>query len=96
MGAIANWRMARVERKAFSDAFDEHTGNPSPQRIRKWSDLELHKWLASDTLQPIKRGMAERELRRREAWAAPAGRAFWISCGALATSFAALAISVYR
>jgi hypothetical protein len=42
------------------------------------------------------KGIIEAELRRREAWKAPAGRAFWISVLALAVSVIAIVVSVVR
>lgn len=65
-----------------------------PAVIRKLSDRRLHEWVA------LAKGDAkvalDRELRRREAWAAPAGRAVWISIGALAVSIAAIAVSLWK
>ncbi|MBU7587916.1 MAG: hypothetical protein KAF42_01745 [Sphingopyxis terrae] len=38
----------------------------------------------------------ERELRRRDAWDSPAGKAIWISIGALAVSISALLVSIFK
>lgn len=64
-----------------------------PQLIRRFSDEALHHWLAK-AREPKSRSMLERELRRREAWAAPAGRAYWISVAAFCVSVAALLVSI--
>ena len=74
------------EQNEHDEAFNEATGHPSEKQIRKWENRELHSWLTSDELQPIERSLAERELRKREAWDGPAGRAVWTARLALVVS----------
>lgn len=62
--------------------------------IRLLSDESLHAWLGRPMLGADTRIAMERELRRREAWAAPAGRAARISGWALVISALALVVSV--
>ncbi len=71
-------------------------GNPppaDPEIIQLLSDEALHGWLASIKTGPDTRIALDRELRRREAWAAPAGRAAKTSTWALCVSVAALVLS---
>jgi hypothetical protein len=79
-------RADRKEQKLIEETFAEAFDRPSARHIRRWKDRELHAWLASNDLQPVERSMAERELRRREAWHAPAGKAIFISMLALTVS----------
>lgn len=92
-------RRARREHEAqerlLEDTFDNAFGRPSQRHIKAWDDQELHARLASTTLFPDERSMAERELDRRKAWESPAGRAFWISCAALGISLIALCLSAW-
>jgi hypothetical protein len=68
---------------------------PSDRRIiARLSDHALHRWLSVPVRPEIKIAL-ERELRRREAWAAPAGKAFYISLAALGVSAVALAVSIF-
>jgi len=66
-----------------------------PVMIRHFSDSALHYWLSKAT-EPNSRISLESELRRREAWAAPAGRSTWIATAALIVSLAALIISTLK
>ena len=71
--------------------------NPSPQAARRISDYQLHEAIRlSDKGQYHVQAIAEAELRRREAWAAPAGRAFWISIASAAIALGALVISIAK
>lgn len=80
----------------YSDAWDEASDNPSPKHMRKWSDMTLHRRINDGSLSTAASSMAEREQRRREAWAAPAGRAFYVSMGAFIVAAAALVVSLLR
>lgn len=64
--------------------------------VRQLSEDILHGLLARAEQGNIieARVAIERELRRRDAWASPAGRAFWISIAALVVSIAALGVSI--
>lgn len=57
------------------------------------SDDALHGWLGRQSLRGDSRIAMERELRLREAWSAPAGRAVKVSTWALAVSVLALILS---
>ena len=63
--------------------------------VRTLSNEKLHYWLAR-TPEGEAQIALERELRRREAWAAPAGRAFWISILSIVVSGGALATSLLK
>lgn len=84
-------RQAEAENRLVEDTFAEAFGRPNARQIRKWKDRELHAWLVSNDLQPVERSIAERELVRRQAWEAPAGRAVIISISALVVSMISLA-----
>lgn len=97
-GIFTRWREARRiarTQRGFDDAFNEIFGEGDRVNPRTLKDRELHARLARPDLGPVARGMASQELRRREAWAAPAGRAYWISATALVVSIAALGLSVF-
>lgn len=97
MGWIANLRTRREQRaqnRLIENTFAEAFERPNREQIREWDHESLHRALVSNELLPVERSMAEAELRRREAWAAPAGRSFIVSVIALAVSFAAVAISL--
>ena len=65
--------------------------------IRKLSEDNLHRLLVKAELGHAQAKIAiERELRRRDAWASPAGRAFWISMAALIVSIAAFGVSILK
>ena len=64
-----------------------------PEIVRRLSDESLHGWLGRDDLAGAARIAMERELRQREAWLAPAGRAVKISAWALGVSVLALIVS---
>ena len=70
--------------------------NPNPESARRLSTYRLH-----EAIRLAERGqyhvqeIAEAELRRREAWAAPAGKAFWISIASTILASIALAISIF-
>jgi hypothetical protein len=57
------------------------------------SDDALHGWLGRESLKGDSRIAMERELRHREGWSAPAGRALKVSIWALAVSALALIVS---
>ena len=62
--------------------------------VRYLTDDDLHSILGGYGIDNM--SMFERELRRREAWSAPAGRALWISGLALVVSIAALAVAMVK
>jgi hypothetical protein len=66
-----------------------------PDLLRKVSDERLNELLGGD-IKGDGRVALEREQRRREAWAAPAGRAFWISLLAIFISAATLVFTIYN
>ena len=71
--------------------------NPSPSGAKKLSDYQLHEAIRlADRGQYHVQAIAEAELRRREAWAAPAGRAFWISIVSVVVALGALAVSIFN
>lgn len=82
---------------------DTHDGmiqfamNPSPKGAQKLSDYQLHEAIRlADRGQHHVQAIAEAELRRREAWAAPAGRAFWISIVSAVLAVGALVVSIMK
>ena len=95
---MKRWRQsldARRQRRFAQELFADGTNSPSRKRLRKWSDERLSEHLVQGTLWPVSLRMAEAELRRREAWRAPAGWAFWISLLALLISAGALAMTIW-
>lgn len=52
--------------------------------------------IAFNSTNPVEKALVEQEVRRREAWAAPAGRSFWLSIAALAVSIGALAVAIFK
>lgn len=74
----------------MEDVLAESFGRPSIRTIRNWTDEELALNLVERYLHPSERHLAEVEQRNREAWAAPAGRAYNLSRWALAISVVAL------
>jgi hypothetical protein len=79
MGLLDRWRNrreARHEAALIEEIFEEEFGRPNVRKLRNWRPEKLHGHLTDSKLTPAERSMAESELRRREAWAAPAGRAF--------------------
>lgn len=95
------WR--RLRNRGVSDillTLYEHGGvslkDPTDHRlIALLSDGALHRWLGQASNRASVTAL-ERELRKREAWAAPAGRAFWLSLASLAIATGSLIISVMR
>lgn len=85
----------KAMQRQLDDMFSEEFGRPSEREIKRWDNTKLHTKLVSNELRPEEQSMAERELDRRKAWEAPAGRALVISCIALAISIAALAKSFW-
>lgn len=67
-----------------------------PKVIRRATDKQLHAMLAGDDATKAARIALEREQRRREAWAAPAGRAYWISVAALLVAAGSLVATILR
>lgn len=67
-----------------------------PAMIRRATDHQLHAMLAGEHATKAERIGLEREQRRREAWASPAGRAYWISIGALLVAAGSLAYTILR
>lgn len=103
IGAIKAWRARRAENARTNKllvqlyAMDFPRLDPPHESyiVRGLSDEFLHTWLAR-TDEGVARYALERELRRREAWEAPAGKAFWISIGALVISSGALLVSILK
>lgn len=96
MSAWKKWRNRRRFLRAGIKVLNEKRGN-APVRsdrymLRRLNDEALLS-LRDSTANDIERAVIERELDRRAAWEAPAGRAFWISLGALAVSIGALIVS---
>ncbi len=70
--------------------------NPTPECARRLSDYRLYEAIRlADRGQYHVQAIAEAELRRREAWRAPAGRAFWISIASAAIALGALAVAIF-
>lgn len=92
----ADGRAARREQREHDEAFSEVFDQPTKARMRRWSDEELHRKMASNDLWPETLSLAQRELDRRKAWEAPAGRAFWISCAALLLAGLSMLVSLFR
>jgi len=63
--------------------------------VRLLSNDALHRWIGkANNRQSL--SLLDRELRRREAWAAPAGRAYWISVASLVIAIGALIVSIMK
>lgn len=84
-------REQRAQDRELENVFEEMFDLPNTKRVRSWSTQKLHEELADRRLSQAQRTVVESELGRREAWAAPAGRAVWISLLALAVA----AVSLY-
>lgn len=70
---------------------------PTPEAARRLSDYQLHEAIRhADRGNFHVQAMAEAELRRREAWRAPAGRAFWISIASATIALGALAVAIFK
>ena len=72
---------------------DEHV--VSTRSARRLMDEDLHELLTWDLWRPC-RSILERELRRREAWQAPAAVSVAIAALALIISASALGVSVWN
>lgn len=71
--------------------------SPTPEGARRLSDYRLHEAIRlADRGQYHVQAIAEAELRRREAWRAPAGRAFWISIASAVIALGALAVAIFK
>jgi hypothetical protein len=85
---------------AKDDSNDGMSGfamDPSPQRAKRLSTFQLHEAIRlADRGQYHVQSIAEAELRRREAWAAPAGWAFRISIASAAIAAVALYVSIIK
>lgn len=91
-------RRALEVRKAIAEACETSwqglaTVSPPSDIAPLLSDEALHGWLGRENLKGDSRIAMERELRRREAWSAPAGRAVRVSAWALVVSVLALVVS---
>jgi hypothetical protein len=96
---LRGWRDRKAqvdERAAFDAVFEDITGHPSTKTIRGWSDEELHRRLTANDLHPVERSIADRELDKRKAWEAPAGKAYYIACGALAVAIVSLVLGLWN
>lgn len=89
-------RARKIGARQFYDVRDEALGRYSLKDMRGWDDRELHEQISDRRLQPDEHAMAERELRRREAWAAPAGKAILISLLAMGVSVFSIALSLFK
>lgn len=67
----------------------------SEDELRRIDGYQLHQLAENYAIESAGRARAAAELRRREAWAAPAGRAYWISVGALVVSLCAVVVSIW-
>ncbi|MCI1141710.1 hypothetical protein MOP88_04150 [Sphingomonas sp. WKB10] len=63
--------------------------------VRLLSNDALHRWIGKATNRQSL-SLLDRELRRREAWAVPAGRAYWISVASLVIAIGALIVSIAK
>ena len=98
MGMLSDRRERREkaeQERLLEDTFAEAFGRPNLKQIKGWKDRELHAQLTANDLKPVERAMAERELRKREAWEAPAGRAYWQSWAAIVISLFALGATLF-
>lgn len=103
LSKFAEWRKAREWRRA-----ELHWHNSNPSQFTPIDDAWVLRRLKDDAFNtqlgdvgntgaaPWRRIAVEREMRRRDAWAAPAGRAYWISLGALLVAIASLLVSALR
>ena len=104
LGKIKAWRAKRrADRKSYGFLLALYRMeypdiNPPHERyvIRQLTDDVLHHLLvkAEQGGHAREKISIERELRRRDAWTAPAGKAYWISVFALLISLAALIVSL--
>lgn len=88
--------MRRAEVRFHNEDPKRFQPSADPWVLRRLSDHALNTQLsdpAPTQRDPSRRVALERELRRRDAWAAPAGRAVWISAAALIVSVLALLVS---
>jgi len=70
------------------------SGNrPTMAQIRATSDEVLHEVRHNIMSDQIVSAMVDAELRRREAWLSPSGRAFWLSCAAVIISILSLLVA---
>lgn len=92
-------RESRIYNRAVVEIYSRHEVDLSPPDeafvIRRLSDDKLVWWLARDPKGEAKIAL-EREMRRRDAWAAPAGRAFKISLISLIVAVLALGLSAFN
>ena len=63
--------------------------------VRHLSNDALHRWIGKATNRQSL-SLLDMELRRREAWAGPAGRAYWISVASLVIAIGALIVSIAK
>jgi hypothetical protein len=98
MKLLRDWKSRRREKaegELFEDVLDDAFGRPSYRHIRQWNLQELHQRLATNDLHPAERRMAESQVRIKEAWYGPAGRAIRLSRYALAVSILAIVVSAW-
>jgi hypothetical protein len=99
---LRRWEAARQDREnnraavKVTDRLRHKDGDFTKAEIRAWTDEQLIARLKGTPLHHVSRGLAEQELKRREAWAAPAGKAYWISIAALAVSFCSLIVAALK
>lgn len=89
--AFREARARRQHDEIMGDVWD-----PTLRQIRGWTIEELHERLIKEKLPPVALSMAQSELRRREAWSAPAARSLRASYFAIAISILALALPVLK
>ena len=90
----------KVERPSYRKqafiAYEVDEPTITVREVRRWPDDKLHIIAKSMAMGPAVQSMIDAEQRRREAWKAPAGAAFWLSCAALLVSLAALALAAVQ
>lgn len=80
--------------KLMEEVFETSFGIPHTRGLRRWSREKVREILVSGRLSAVQRMELEAEMRRREAWDAPAGKAYWLSVIALLVSAASLAVAI--
>lgn len=88
------WKFWDRRQAAVDATFDEIFRGPKLAQFRKMNESELYRALITEPPGSLSHAMIAAELRRHEAWRAPAGRAIYIAVAALGTSLAAVMISI--
>ena len=89
-----SWRRKREENEGDYATF---CLNPSEENARRLTTSQLHDVLAERRMTAdAASGMAESEIRRREAWASPNGWAIYVSTVAALIALGALLVSLFK